>query len=172
MSVLGAVLGGGMSSRLFQEIREKRGLAYSVYSFASAYTDSGYAGMYAGCAPSAVPQVVALLEEQLQQLACDLIPQQELSRAIGQLSGGMVLGMEDSGSRMARLGRAELVYGELLSIDEALARVAAVTCEDVRNLASELAGRPRSLAVVGPFTEDPVNSLPASTNSADSSAAR
>jgi predicted Zn-dependent peptidase len=172
MSVLGAVLGGGMSSRLFQEIRERRGLAYSVYSFASAYTDSGYAGMYAGCAPGAVPHVVELLEEQLQQLACDLISHEELSRAIGQLSGGMVLGMEDSGSRMARLGRAELVYGELLSIDEALARVAAVTRDDVRVLARELAGRPRSLAVVGPFTEDPVNSLPASVGSAGSAAVR
>ncbi|PID54568.1 MAG: peptidase M16, partial [Micrococcales bacterium] len=144
LSVLSTVLGGGMSSRLFQEVREKRGLAYSVYSFASGYADSGYYGMYAGCTPSAVAEVVDLLQDQLESLAAAPVSADELRRAKGQLCGGMVLGMEDSGSRMSRLGKAELVYGELVTLDDALARVGAVTAEDVQQLAAELAGRPRS----------------------------
>lgn len=160
MSVLNSALGGGMSSRLFQEIREKRGLAYSVYSFSAGYAESGYFGMYAGCTPTAVPQVVELLSAELERLATTPMGEAELRRAVGQLRGGLVLGMEDSGSRMSRLGKAELVYGELLSVDEVLARIQAVTARDVQDLAAELAGRPRSLAVVGPFDTDPVPTLP------------
>jgi predicted Zn-dependent peptidase len=154
MSVLNAVLGGGMSSRLFQEIREKRGLAYSVYSFASGYSDSGYFGLYAGCAPGKVDEVVALLRSGLDELAGDGVSPQELGRAHGQICGGLVLGLEDSGSRMSRLGKAELVHGEFIGLDESLARVRAVTVEQVRDLAADLAARPRSLAVVGPFDID------------------
>jgi predicted Zn-dependent peptidase len=154
MSVLNAVLGGGMSSRLFQEVREKRGLAYSVYSFASGYSDSGYFGVYAGCAPAKVDQVLALLAAELERLAADGIDGDELARAHGQVCGGLVLGLEDSGSRMSRLGKAELVHGEFTGLDESLARVREVTTDDVRALAAELAGRPRSLAVVGPFDPD------------------
>jgi predicted Zn-dependent peptidase len=160
MSVLNAVLGGGMSSRLFQEVREKRGLAYSVYSFSAGYSDSGYFGLYAGCAPTKVEEVVALLAAEWQKLADGGITDEELQRGIGQLAGGLVLGMEDTGSRMSRLGKAELVYGEFLDLDEALSRIRAVTADDVRELAAELCGRPRSLAVVGPFTADPVPAIP------------
>jgi len=154
MSVLNAVLGGGMSSRLFQEIREKRGLAYSVYSFASGHSDSGYFGLYAGCAPGKVDEVVTLLRAGLESLAADGVSEEELARALGQICGGMVLGLEDSGSRMSRLGKAELVHGEFVSLDESLRRVRAVTAEQVQKLAVELAARPRSLAVVGPFDID------------------
>jgi predicted Zn-dependent peptidase len=153
MSVLNAVLGGGMSSRLFQEIREARGLAYSVYSFASAYSDAGYFGLYAGCTPAKVDEVISLLVEQLHRLAADGVPEDELIRAHGQLSGGLVLGMEDTGSRMSRLGKAELVHGEFAGLDEALARVRSVTAADVQSLAAELASRRLTLAVVGPFDE-------------------
>jgi predicted Zn-dependent peptidase len=151
MTVLNAVLGGGMSSRLFQEIRERRGLAYSVYSFASGYSDSGYFGLYAGCAPPRVDQVVGLLGAGLDELASGGITEEELARAHGQICGALVLGMEDSGSRMSRLGKAELVHGEYLTLDDSLARVRAVTADGVRDLAADLAARPRSLAVVGPF---------------------
>ncbi|MBG0739285.1 insulinase family protein [Paeniglutamicibacter antarcticus] len=153
MSVLNAVLGGGMSSRLFQEIREKRGLVYSTYSFASGYADAGYFGMYAGCAPLKVGQVIALLTGELEKLAADGITVEELSKAEGQLSGGIVLALEDTGSRMSRLGRSELVSGEFLDIDETLERIAKVTAEEVQALARELAAAPRTITVVGPFEE-------------------
>ena len=149
--VLNAVLGGGMSSRLFQEIREKRGLAYSVYSFASGHSDTGLFGLYAGCAPENVDQVLALLAEGWDHIAQEPISPAELKRSIGQLSGGLVLGLEDSGSRMNRLGKAELVHGELLSQSEVLDRVRAVTAQQVQDLAIELASRPRSVVKVGPF---------------------
>jgi predicted Zn-dependent peptidase len=153
MSVLNAVLGGGMSSRLFQEIREKRGLVYSTYSFASGYADAGYFGMYAGCAPAKVGQVVSLLTAELEKLAADGITDVELAKAIGQLSGGIVLALEDTGSRMSRLGRSELVSGEFLDIDETLGRIRAVTRDEVQALARELASAPRTITVVGPFEE-------------------
>jgi len=151
LSVLNAVLGGGMSSRLFQEIREKRGLAYSTYSFASGHADTGIFGLYAGCAPAKVDQVVELLASEWEQLADGGISQAELARSVGQLSGSLVLGMEDTGSRMSRLGKSELVHGELLSLDETLERIRAVTATDVQELAAELAGRPRSMVRIGPF---------------------
>ncbi|WP_115788070.1 M16 family metallopeptidase [Arthrobacter silvisoli] len=153
MSVLNAVLGGGMSSRLFQEIREKRGLVYSTYSFASSYADAGYFGMYAGCTPSKVKQVLELLGVELDKLAAGGISDEELSKAVGQLSGGIVLALEDTGSRMSRLGRAELVSGEFQDIDETLRRIKAVTAAEVQELARELAGSPRTITVVGPFEE-------------------
>ncbi|ASN19654.1 M16 family metallopeptidase [Arthrobacter sp. YN] len=153
MSVLNAVLGGGMSSRLFQEIREKRGLVYSTYSFTAAYADAGYFGMYAGCTPSKVRQVLDLLGVELEKLAKEGITEEELRKAVGQLSGGIVLALEDTGSRMSRLGRAELVSGEFQDIDETLARIQAVTVEEVQDLARELAAAPRTITVVGPFEE-------------------
>jgi predicted Zn-dependent peptidase len=153
MSVLNSVLGGGMSSRLFQEIREKRGLVYSTYSFASSYADTGYFGMYAGCAPAKVGQVIGLLTAELEKLAEHGVSDAELSKALGQLAGGIVLALEDSGSRMSRLGRAELVTGEFLDIDESLDRIRKVTAAEVQDLARELAGSPRTITVVGPFQE-------------------
>ncbi|WP_258726703.1 M16 family metallopeptidase [Cellulomonas sp. NS3] len=151
LSVLNAVLGGGMSSRLFQEIREKRGLAYSTYSFASGHADTGVFGLYAGCAPGKVDEVTQLLVAEWERLADSGITSAELQRSIGQLSGGMVLGMEDTGSRMSRLGKSELVHGELLSVDETLERIRGVRASDVQELAAELAARPRSTVRIGPF---------------------
>ena len=151
MSVLNAVLGGGMSSRLFQEIREKRGLVYSTYSFSASYADAGYFAMYAGCSPAKTGQVIALLGEELDRLGRDGISEEELRKAVGQLSGGLVLALEDSSSRMSRLGRSELVSGEFIDLDESLARVRAVTPAEVQELAAELATAPRTTMVVGPF---------------------
>ncbi len=149
--VLNTALGGGMSSRLFQEIREKRGLAYSTYSFAAGHADAGLFGLYAGCTPAKVDEVTTLLVSQWQRMADEPMPAAELARAVGQLSGGLVLGLEDSGSRMTRLGKAELVTGELLSVDESLERIRAVTAVQVQDLAADLVTRPRSVVRVGPF---------------------
>ncbi|MBE1874671.1 M16 family metallopeptidase [Myceligenerans pegani] len=154
LSVLNAVLGGGMSSRLFQEVRERRGLAYTTYSFAAGHGGLGTFGLYAGCAPAKAEQVEKLLVHELERLAEDGITEAELIRSVGQLRGSLVLGLEDSGSRMSRLGRAELVYGELFSLEENLARIRAVTREDVRALARDLASRPRSVVRVGPFGQE------------------
>jgi predicted Zn-dependent peptidase len=160
LGVLVAVLGGGMSSRLFQEVRERRGLAYSTYAFDAGYSDDGLFGLYAGCTPSRVPQVTELLAEQWALLARDGLGEDELRRGKGQLSGSLVLGMEDSGARMTRLARAELVHGRFTGVDESLARIAAVTTDDVVALAGELLAAPRSLLVLGPFDDDPVPVAP------------
>jgi len=153
LGVLNNALGGGMSSRLFQEIRERHGLAYSVYSFTSQYAGAGSFGVYAGVQPGKVKQVVGLIVEQLADVAENGVTDAEVARGKGQVKGGLVLGLEDSGSRMSRIGKAELVYGEVLEVDEVLARVDAVTPDDVRELAADLLARPRSLALIGPFDE-------------------
>jgi predicted Zn-dependent peptidase len=151
LGVLNAALGGGMSSRLFQQIRELRGLAYSVYSFTSHYADTGLFGVYAGCHPRRAAQVVDLCREQLALAASSGLTAEELDRGKGQMRGGLVLGLEDTGSRMSRLGKAELVYGELMSVPELLARIDGVTLGDTQALAAHLLGHPGSLAVIGPY---------------------
>jgi predicted Zn-dependent peptidase len=159
LSVLGSVFGGGMSSRLFQEIREKRGLAYSVYSFAPSYSDAGLFGMNAGCTPARVGEVAELMVEQLHLLADDGITAEELRRAHGQLSGSAALALEDSDTRMSRLGRAEITQGEFVDLDEALRRLDRVTAEDVQDLAREVAARPMSVAAVGAIAENAFDRL-------------
>ncbi|WP_431876777.1 M16 family metallopeptidase [Micromonospora marina] len=151
LGVLNNVLGGGMSSRLFQEIREQRGLAYSVYSYASQYADSGVFAVYAGCAPGKVNEVLDLTRAELARVAAEGITEAELARGKGMSKGSFVLGLEDTGSRMSRLAKGELLYGNLMPVDDLLARVDAVTLDDVNTLAADLLGRPMSLAVVGPF---------------------
>ena len=157
LSVFSAALGGGMSSRLFQEIREKRGLAYSVYSYASHYADAGLFGVYAGCHPSKLGQVLDLCREELARAAADGLTEPEVERGKAQVRGNVVLGLEDTGSRMGRLGKSELVTGELRSVDEILDRVAAVTPDDVAEVAREVVSTPQALALIGPF--DPQRSF-------------
>jgi predicted Zn-dependent peptidase len=156
LGVLNTALGGGMSSRLFQEVREKRGLAYSVYSFTSHYADTGTIGVYAGCHPRRAADVAELCREQLALVAAAGLTSDELERGKGQMRGGLVLGLEDTGSRMTRLGKGELVYGELMTVEEILASIDAVTLDDTRSLAAELLSNPLSLAVVGPYDDDRV----------------
>ncbi|WP_438873015.1 M16 family metallopeptidase [Paractinoplanes toevensis] len=153
LGVLNNVLGGGMSSRLFQEIREKRGLAYSVYSYASQYADAGVFGVYAGCAPGKIEEVLDLARTELARVAADGLTAEEIARGKGMVKGAYVLGLEDSGSRMSRLAKSELLYGDLMSVDELLGRVDAVTKEEVDAIAAELLAQPMSLAAVGPFDE-------------------
>jgi predicted Zn-dependent peptidase len=152
LGVLAAVLGGGMSSRLFQEVREKRGLAYSVYSFATQFTDSCSFGVYAGCQPKKLREVLALCRAEIERAAADGISEQELALGIGQLRGGTVLGLEDTGSRMSRIGKSELVYGQHLSVDAVLDRIGGVTLDEVQQVADELlASTAPATAVVGPY---------------------
>ena len=151
LGVLNNVLGGGMSSRLFQEIREKRGLAYSVYSYASQYADAGLFGVYAGCAPGKADEVLKIARDELARAATEGVTAAEVARGKGMLKGSLVLGLEDTGSRMSRLGKGELLYGDLMSVDDLLTRVDAVTVDDVYAVAADLLVRPMSLAVIGPF---------------------
>ena len=151
LGVLNAALGGGTSSRLFQEVREQRGLAYSVYSYAAHYADAGTFAVAVGCLPSKVHDVLGVVRGELGRLADEGISEVELRRGKGQLRGGLVLSLEDSGSRMSRIAKAELLYDELPSIDEVLQRVADVTLEDVNALAHSLFRQRQTLAVVGPF---------------------
>ena len=150
LGALNTALGGGTSSRLFQEVRERRGLAYSVYSFGSHHADSGLVGVAVGCLPAKLDDVLAVVRTELAKVAAEGITEAELARGKGQLRGGLVLGLEDSGSRMSRLGKGELVHHDQLSIDEVLARIDAVTVEDVRRVAAEVFGGPEILASVGP----------------------
>ena len=149
LSVLNSVFGGGMSSRLFQEIREKRGLAYSVYSFSPSYSDAGLFGIYAGCSPTKAPKVLELMLDEFARLATSDVTDEELRRAVGQLSGASALALEDSDTRMSRLGRSELTLGEFVDLDESLRRLAMVTTAGIRELAQELVSRPLSIAAVG-----------------------
>lgn len=150
LSLLNAALGGGMSSRLFQEVREKRGLVYTVYSFAQQFQDTGMVGVYAGCNPKRLPAVQEVVADVLRDVAANGITQAELDRAKGQMQGGMVLGLEDTNSRMSRIARSEMNYGYLSSVSEVLDEVNSVTLEQVHELAHHLWSDEWLTAIVGP----------------------
>ncbi|WP_082690772.1 pitrilysin family protein [Mycobacterium sp. M26] len=150
LSVLNTALGGGLSSRLFQEIRESRGLAYSVYSSIDTFCDSGALSVYAGCLPERFDEVVRLTTEVLDSVARDGLTESELRIAKGSIRGGMVLGLEDSASRMNRLGRSELNYGEYRSVASTLDQINAVTLDEVNAVAREVLSHPFGAAVLGP----------------------
>jgi len=149
LSVYNTILGAGMSSRLFQEVREKRGLAYSVFSFPSPSAETGLYGMYSGCAPERAAQVAELMVAEFEGMTRG-VSDAELERAKGQIAGSTVLRLEDSYSRMSRLARSELTFGDLWSIGEALDEIRAVTADDVVAVAAELASRDRAVVRVGP----------------------
>lgn len=153
LSVLSTALGGGMSSRLFQEVREKRGLAYSVYSYAQGFSDDGMFGVYAGCLPSKVDTVLDVCMSQLDDVARHGLTPDEIRRGKGQVRGATVLGQEDTGSRMSRIAKSELLHEPLLAVDDVLRRVDAVGSDDIRAIAQDLLEGPRTLAVIGPFDE-------------------
>jgi len=150
LGVLNTALGGGTSSRLFQEVRERRGLAYSVFSFSSHHADTGLVGVSVGCLPNRLEDVLTVVRAELAKVAQEGITAEELARGKGQLRGGLVLGLEDTASRMSRIGKAELIHDELLSIDEVIARIDGVTLDEVREVAADILARPEVLAVVGP----------------------
>jgi predicted Zn-dependent peptidase len=153
LGVLNAALGGGMSSRLFQQVRERRGLAYSVYSSVACYADTGSLSIYAGCSPQRLGEVAAVVDEVLGSVARDGLSDAELVRGKGQLRGGLVLGLEEPSSRMTRIGKAELHHGEHRTIAEELRRIDAVTASQVTELAREVLRRPITAAVAGPYAQ-------------------
>jgi len=154
MGVLASALGGGMSSRLFQEIREKRGLAYSVYAYAQQFAGSGQIGFYAGCNPAKAIEVVEIIREILADVAENGMSHEEIERAKGAVRGSLVLSQEDSGSRMSRIGKNEIVYGQVMGFDDILKAISRVNPTDVREIASEYLTKSPTLALVGPFKNE------------------
>jgi len=151
LSVLNTALGGGLSSRLFQQIREDRGLAYTVYSTVDTFADCGALSVYAACLPERFDDVIRVTAEVLETVAEEGITESECRIAKGSLRGGLVLGLEDSGSRMNRIGRSELNYGEHRRLADTLARIDAVTLDEVNAVARRLLSRPFGAAVLGPY---------------------
>jgi predicted Zn-dependent peptidase len=155
LTVLNQTLGGGMSSRLFQEVREKRGLAYSVYSFRAAFEETGAFAVSAGTSPERLPELLGVIDAELERIVADHgITEHELDAAKGHLRGSLALSLESSASRMHRLGRSELTLGEVPSLDELVSEVDAVGTDDVARVVDRvLATDERTLAVVGPVDE-------------------
>ena len=151
LSILSSALGGGMSSRLFQEIREKRGLAYSTYAYNQQFAGSGVLSFYVGCKPEKAEEAIKIIQSILQDVANNGLTDEEISRAKGAVSGALVLSQEDTGSRMTRIGKSELVYGQVLSFDEILREIADVTQDQIKEIARQILPESPTLAVVGPF---------------------
>lgn len=148
LSVLDSLFGGSLSSRLFQEVREKRGLVYSVYSFSSMYHETGLSGLYFGCRPERLDAVMETVGRELVRLVTELVPEDELQRAKEHLKGRVILGLESTSSRMTRLGKGILTETEILSLDELAERIDAVTSEEILQLAGQVY-RPAAMSVVG-----------------------
>ncbi len=151
LAVLNHILGGGLSSRLFQEIRERRGLAYSVWSERVAYDDAGFLSVGLGTGPEHVAEVLDIVTDELASLGADGISERELSIAKGNLRAETLLACEDSGARMSRIGAGMLLHGEVLTVDEVLSRVERLTLEDIHAAARALVAAPWTLSVVGAF---------------------
>jgi len=158
-AILTTVLGGGMSSRLFQEVREKRGLAYSVYAFASNYSDAGMFGMGGGTSPDHASEVALLMRDLFMEIVDKGITRHEWERTRGNLQGSSSLALESTDARMVRLGRSELHMGEFVDRDEALRRLDLVTLDDVQSLAAELARNPLSAVTVGAVNDSVLDVL-------------
>ncbi|HEX3794596.1 MAG TPA: pitrilysin family protein [Acidimicrobiales bacterium] len=154
LAVLNHVLGGGLSSRLFQKVREERGLAYSIGSERAAYHDAGSLAVFVGTAPEHVDEILRIVAGELELLATEGITERELTVAKGNLRAEMLLSGEDSGARMSRIGASTLLHGKVTPVDEVLARIEAVERDEVLAQAQELVRAPRTLSAVGPFDED------------------
>lgn len=155
LALVAHVFGGGMSSRLFQEVREKRGLVYSVYAYRSLFVETGWLASYAGTAPDRVTETLDVLTAEWNKLGQG-ITEDELAAAKSHVKGGLALSQEDTGNRMTRIGRSEITLDEVPDIDEVVRRVEAVTLDEANDLASELSRRARTLAVIGPLDADDI----------------
>ncbi|MGH9095315.1 MAG: M16 family metallopeptidase, partial [Acidimicrobiales bacterium] len=151
LTVIDHVLGGGMSSRLFQTIREERGLAYSVYSFRLLFQDAGSVGVYAGTSPANASEVLDLMKAGIERMATDGVTDAELAAARSHLRGSLALGLEDSGARWSRIGHSQLIHGRVPALDELEARMAELTVDRVNEVAHRYLAQPVTLAAVGPF---------------------
>lgn len=149
--IVNAALGGGMSSRLFQEVRERRGLAYSVYSYHTMYAEAGLFCAYAGTTPERAKEVLDLIRREIEDVAEHGLSEAEFERARGHVKGSLVLSQDDPGSRMSRLGKSEIAHGEILPVNEMLRRFDQVSVEDVRRVAKRVLTQPISITVLGPF---------------------
>jgi predicted Zn-dependent peptidase len=158
LSLLNHSLGGGISSRLFQKIREERGLAYSVVSDRIAYADAGAMAVSVGTAPERAKEVLRLVLAELEDLAANGVTKQELELAKSHLRADTILSLEDSGARMSRIGASLLLHGEVLTVEEVTAKIEAVTLAEVAEAAERVLGSPKVLAVVGPFTSEEFSS--------------
>jgi predicted Zn-dependent peptidase len=154
LAVVNHVLGGGMSSRLFQEIRERRGLAYSVYSYRSSYEGAGALAIYVGTGPAKAREVLGLIEVELDRLIAGGISERELTMAKSHLLGSLALSLEDSGARMSRLGRSQLVHGRVPPVQELERRLLELSMADVERVIGHVLTGPRVVAGVGPFGEE------------------
>ncbi len=151
--VVNAALGGGMSSRLFQEIREKRGLVYSVYSYHTMYTEAGMFAAYAGTTPARAKEVLEILRRELGDVANGGLTVEEFERAKGHMKGSLVLSLDDPGGRMSRIGKSEISHGEILTVNQTLKRIEAVTVDHARRAAERVLSQPMTLTVLGPFAK-------------------
>lgn len=155
MHIINNVLGGGLSSRLFQEIREQRGLAYSVYSYHSTYVDAGMFAIYAGTTPHNTQEVVECILAELQKMRKDGVTADELGKTVAQIKGGLYLGLESVSSRMSRLGKTELSYNRVISPEEMVEKLEKVTLDDVHRVMNRLWVKERlSLVMMGPAGHD------------------
>jgi len=153
-SVLNTILGGNMSSRLFQEIREQRGLAYSVYSFASSYMDNGLFGLYAGVSPENTELTLNLMLQQLDRLQAEPVGHDALADAKEFIKGNLLLAAESNDNQMVRLAQNEINFGKYIPVADVVAQIDAVKAADIQSLAAELFGDQRfSLTLLGPLTE-------------------
>jgi predicted Zn-dependent peptidase len=150
MSIVEHVLGGGMSSRLFQSIREERGLAYSVYAYRLAFQQAGALAVYAGTGPANTSEVLDLIHGEFERMATIGLTDSELTTARGHIRGSMTLGLEDTGARMSRIGHSQLLHGRVLTLDEVEDRLSALTLDHVNQVAASWLSAPRTVATVGP----------------------
>jgi predicted Zn-dependent peptidase len=154
LAVANQVLGGGMASRLFQEVREERGLAYAVQSHPSAYADTGCLTIYCGTGPKRARETLRVIDDVVQGMAADGITDAELAVAAGYLEGSLLLSLDDSAGRMSRLGRNMVHWDRVVGIDEVLAGIRSVTRDDVHRVLRQVFEGPRVLTAVGPFDAD------------------
>ncbi len=154
-ALLNLILGGNMSSRLFQEVRERRGLAYAVYSYLSSYSDSGLLGVYLGVSPARAAEALRVVRQEMERLAAEPVGEHELADARESLKGSILLAAENPESRMSRLARNEYNFGRDVPLDEAVAQVEAVTAADLEGLAGRMLDTARlGVTVLGPVDED------------------
>ncbi len=158
-SILDHILGGGMSSRLFQSIREEHGLAYAVYSYRMGFEGAGALAVYAGTSPSQAAKVLGLIHDELDHMADAGITEAELASARSHLRGSLALSMEDSGARMHRIGHSQLIHRRVPDLDEVVDRLVSVSAAEVNQLAADLLGGPRTLSIVGPFDDGEVAAM-------------